>query len=307
MASLQQRLLDFLTTSPTPYHAVENISQILTQHGFQLLKETDAWDIPRPGKYFLTRNDSSLVAFSLNQEKMDSGFRLVGAHTDSPCLKVKPEAVSVSEGYARLAVETYGGVLLNPWFDRDLSLAGRVSAVDKKGNLHNRLINFNRSIGIIPSLAIHLNREVNENHSINKQRHLPVMLCRVDENKPDFQALLLDQLKEQYSEEAYVKILGFELSLYDAQPAATVGLNNEFIASARLDNLLSCFAGTEALINANAATNQLLVLNDHEEVGSNSTSGAQGPFLLSVLKRLCGNEENLQRALDRSMLVSGCG
>ena len=308
------RLLEFLSQSPTPFHAVKNLTAMLEQGGFKELKEDQSWGELGFGKYFVTRNQSSLIAFHVNADTVAKGFRLVGAHTDSPCLKVKPNAITESCGYAQLALEPYGGVLLAPWFDRDLGLAGRVSYADQTGQVHNAIINIDRPIGFIPSLAIHLDRDANNKHSINKQKDLPALLCRCqnDESdnsqKPDFHQLLRDQIEEEYGVLDIDNILGFELSLYDLNAAATVGLEQEFIASARLDNLLSCFAAIEALlaadIDGSTSTNPVVVLNDHEEVGSGSTSGAEGPFLLATLNRICGSDESLQRALNHSMLIS---
>ena len=292
-----------------------NVSARLRDAGYAAVDEGAHWDLKSPGKYFFTRNDSSLVAVSLNRPPAEHGFRVVGAHTDSPCLKVKPNAIARNNGYAKLAVEVYGGALLSPWFDRGLGLAGRVTLTTTAGKLQNRLINVARPIGFIPSLAIHLERDVNDNRSINKQKELPAVLCRVDDNAsaksakspnnaPDFNAFLKAQLKAQYPRLSVGKILAFELCLYDCQGAEIVGLKNEFIAGARLDNLLSCYAGMEALVAAKTPGNNVLVLNDHEEVGSASASGAEGPFLQSVLLRLCDGEAALARALSHSMLVS---
>ncbi len=252
----------------------------------------------------MTRNDSSLIAFKISTPPEETGFRLVGAHTDSPCLKVKPNAVTVNNGYAKLALEVYGGVLLSPWFDRDLGLAGRVTLRTRSGDIQNRLVDFEDPIAFIPNLAIHLDRIANEEKSINKQKHLPAVLCRCDDEKPSFDGLLREQLHREYPQLEVDEILSFEMSLYDCQIPGFVGLKKEFIASARLDNLLSCHAGVEAIIHSSNDTNQLLVLNDHEEVGSASTSGAEGPFLLSILHRLCVTEENTQRAISHSMMIS---
>ena len=308
MPKTTDNLLEFLGSSPTPFHAVSNIVKRLNQAGFNPLYETESWSETRselaPGKYYVTRNDSSLIAFQLSGSVQETGFRLVGAHTDSPCLKVKPNAISCNNGYAKLAVEVYGGVLLNPWFDRDLGLAGRVTVRIKDGNIKNLLINVEQPIAFIPSLAIHLDREVNDNRSINKQKHLPPVLCRTDESTPDFHAMVCKWIDVQYPELGEVKVLSYELALYDHQAPGLVGLHQEFIASARLDNLLSCHAATEALITASEPGNFVMVLNDHEEVGSSSTSGAEGPFLHSVLRRICGNEDTLQRAISHSMLIS---
>ena len=302
MPAALQPLLDFLSRSPTPFHAVANLGVRLEESGFRRLAEGDDWGGLDEGRYFVTRNDSSLIAFNWSGSA-DHGFRMVGAHTDSPCLKVKPEAISESEGYARLALEVYGGALLAPWFDRDLGLAGRVTYRDREGRIGNVLVDFDRPVAFIPSLAIHLDRGVNENRSINRQNDLPALLCTMDDGEPGFPTLLENQLDAQGTG-GVSRILGFELSLYDRQPAAVVGLGEEFIASARLDNLLSCFAATEALVAGSTRTNALIVLSDHEEVGSGSASGAEGPFLRDVLGRICGDGQALSRAVSRSMLVS---
>lgn len=304
-----ESLRRFLDESPTPFHAVANVSARLRDAGYRLVDEGARWRHASPSKHYFTRNDSSLVAVNLNRAPAEHGFRLVGGHTDSPCLKVKPNAITHNNGYAKLAVEVYGGALLNPWFDRGFGLAGRVTLTTAAGKLENRLITIDRPIAFIPSLAIHLDREVNENRSINKQKELSAVLCRVSTKTPaatppDFNRFLKAQLKRQYQRLAVGKILAFELCLYDCQGAEIVGLENEFIASARLDNLLSCYAGMEALLAANDKTNNVLVLNDHEEVGSTSASGAEGPFLHSVLLRLCGDQATLARALSHAMLVS---
>ena len=304
MSSSTDKLLRFLSQSPTPYHAVSNVVSRLQTAGFQPLYEGDGWGKLKSGRYYVTRNDSSLIAFAIGSSVEKKGFRLVGAHTDSPCLKVKPKETNESVGYLRLALDVYGGVLLAPWFDRDLGMAGRVSYADKKGAMHNCLINFDHAIAFIPSLAIHLDRGVNDNRSINKQNDLPAVLCRVSDDMPEFDDLLKEQIRKQHKIKNVERILGHELSLYDLQPAATVGLRGEFIASARLDNLLSCHAAIEALLDADDTGNSVVVLNDHEEVGSGSTSGAEGPFLLSTLARICGDEDRLQRALSHSMLIS---
>ena len=304
MKKYTERLLQFLNDSPTPYHAVSNLAETLDQAGFTRLLEKESWQLPESGNYYVTRNDSSLIAFRRARDPQHSGFRIVGAHTDSPCLKIKPNAITCNNGYAKLGVEVYGGALLNPWFDRDLGVAGRVTVQGPKGELQNFLINVDQPIAFIPSLAIHLDREVNEKKRINKQKHLPAVICRTDARTMAFEKTLAKWVKKQHPRAAIAKCLSFELSLYDRQPAALVGLNSEFIASARLDNLLSCFAAVDALVRTRSRGNHIVVLNDHEEVGSASTSGAEGPFLESVIRRICGDDETMRRALDRSMLVS---
>lgn len=302
-----QELLPFLQRSTTPFHAVRNMTRLLEDAGFVALKESDAWRLPAGQGYYVTRNDSSLIAFRTGGAPLpESGLRMVGAHTDSPCLKVKPQPELVRSGYFQLGVEVYGGALLNPWFDRDLSLAGRISYRNRDGRLRSTLIDFVEPVAVIPSLAIHLDREVNQNRSINAQLHLPPLLWPAtgDDARPDFRSLLLEALHRRQPELHVDTILDFELCLYDTQPPALVGLEQDFIAGARLDNLLSCYTGLQALLDAEGEQTCLLVCTDHEEVGSASHCGADGPFLKSVLERLCGSAEELTRALHHSLLIS---
>lgn len=304
--TLNQGLLHFLQDSPTPFHAVSNLSLLLERHGFERLCEGDAWRLAGGGRYFVTRNDSSLAAFvpGLGDVAQD-GWRMMSAHTDSPALKVKPQPEIVRQGYLQLGVEVYGGALLNPWFDRDLSLAGRVSGLDGAGGLVHVLVDFKSPVAVIPSLAIHLDREANKEHSINAQTHLPPLLMRVAEGEtPSFRDLLLARLRQEAMPSTLHKVLDYELFLYDTQPPALLGLQQEFMAAARLDNLLSCYVGVMALLQSDGARPALLVCNDHEEVGSLSHSGAQGTFLRAVLERAAGAGEALTRAMERSLLIS---
>lgn len=304
MSGQIQELLNFIARSPTPFHCVSNLSSSLEKAGFKLLQENSDWSKLTTGNYFVTRNDSSLIAFRYCQDPARHGFRLIGAHTDSPCLKIKPNAITVNNGYAKLGVEVYGGALLNPWFDRDLSLAGRVTLQDKDHSIRNVLLDVRRPVAFIPSLAIHLDRAANDSRTINRQEHLPAVLCRTDEKEQDFEPVLEKWIRQERPELVFTRILSHELSLYDHQSPQIVGLEQEFIASARLDNLLSCHATIQALIASESRFNQVVVLNDHEETGSGSTSGAEGPFLQSTLSRICGDSETMQRAICQSMFIS---
>jgi len=221
---------------------------------------------------------------------------MIGAHTDSPCLKLKPNTIIHKKGYIQLGVEVYGGALLNPWFDRDLSLAGRVSGLNEEGELVHPLLDFKRPIAIIPSLAIHLDKEANKNRSINAQTDIPPIMMQSEE-AISFEEILLKEtgLKE---------ILDFELMFYDTQAPAIIGLKEDFIASARLDNLLSCYVGLQALIEASTQKSSLLVCSDHEEVGSESTSGAAGSFLEMILQRLNASHEDFSRMISQSLMIS---
>lgn len=297
---LAAQLCEFIGASPTPFHAVANTIELLQAADYTAGDEGS--EPGAAGKFYLTQNDSSLIAVSMT-EPPERGFALVGAHTDSPCLKVKPNAAYTHQGYLQLGVEVYGGALLGPWFDRDLSLAGRVTSIDRNGILASHLIDFRAPLGTIPSLAIHLNREVNQSNEINAQKHLPPLLDVVEENG-EFETMLLEQLARQYPDEAHENVLAFELSLYDVQAPALIGRRGNLVSSARLDNLLSCYLGVRALLAQENTGNSILVLSDHEEVGSASAVGAAGPFLETVLRSLCGDETTYRRALRRSLLVS---
>ncbi|MEP5763062.1 MAG: M18 family aminopeptidase [Halieaceae bacterium] len=295
-----QGLLDFLQVASSPFHAVQEMARQLDEAGYQRLSDAEPWQ-PQAGQgYYLLRNDSSIVAFKQGSD--GPGLRMVGAHTDSPCLMVKPKPEKSSQGYQQLGVEVYGGALLNPWFDRDLSLAGRVSFVDSEGELRKALVDFRDPIAIIPSLAIHLDREANKSRSINSQTDIvPILSCA---ESLDIRQLLADRLCQEHAAIDVARVLDYELCFYDSQPAAIIGLEREYIASARLDNLLSCYLGLQALLASTGSSGRLLVCNDHEEVGSQSAAGAQGPLLRSVLERLSGDATDYAALIDASMMIS---
>ncbi|MCK7548171.1 M18 family aminopeptidase [Marinobacter koreensis] len=302
-AEFNKDLMEFLNQSPTPWHAVSTMKRRLDAAGFEQLDERDEWSLARNKGYYVIRNGSSMVAFRTGTEDVSvNGIRMVGAHTDSPCLKVKPNPELRRKGFFQLGVEVYGGVLLNPWFDRDLSLAGRVTLLDEAGEVRDALVDFRKPVAFIPSLAIHLDREANSNRTVNAQTDLPPVLMQVPETDTTrFDDLLIQQVASETGLKAR-KILGYELSFYDAQKAAFVGLREEFLASARMDNLLSCYIGLQSLIHTSGDESALLVCNDHEEVGSMSAEGAQGPFLTAVLDRWCGAGK--ARAIAHSMMIS---
>jgi aspartyl aminopeptidase len=301
---LNQGLIDFLRASPTPFHATRSMVRHLLAAGYRQLDEREPWHCESGGRYFVTRNGSSIVAFHLGRQPLsESGLRLVGAHTDSPCLRIKPQPELQRAGFWQLGVEVYGGALLAPWFDRDLSLAGRVT-YRTAGRVESQLIDFQRPIALIPSLAIHLNREANNGWKINPQTELPPLLAQVASGEQrDFRDLLAEQLILEHGTTAD-SVLDFELSLYDTQAAAVTGLDNQFISAARLDNLLSCHAGLQALLSSPGEQNCVLVCTDHEEVGSSSACGADGPMLEQVLRRLLPDADEFVRVIQRSFLIS---
>lgn len=301
--ALCSQLCDFLDNSPTPFHAVEQMVGRLEAAGFAELEEREVWNLQSGARYFVRRNQSSLIAWVQgNENPGETGWRILGAHTDSPCLKVKPTPDLYQHGCWRLGVEVYGGALLNPWFDRDLSLAGRVHYSDKAGSVQSTLVDFRRAIATIPSLAIHLDREVNKKRHVNEQKHLPVLLAMGEkEQLPDLKATLKAEIEAAGG--AVQTVLDYELLLYDTQPASINGLHDQFIASARLDNLLSCYVDLRALLDTGSNWS-VVVCNDHEEVGSQSASGAAGPFLQQVLQRIAGDGETYSRAIARSLMIS---
>lgn len=292
-------LLGFLDASPTPFHATQNMAMMFENAGFTQLDEVQKWNLEAGKKYYVTRNDSSIIAFTYPKEAKN--YTMVGAHTDSPNLKLKPNPVIKEHGVVKFGVEPYGGLLLAPWFDRDLSLAGRVSYLGSKGVLEDTLIDVKKPIAIIPSLAIHLDDKANKDKTINKQTDIsPVVTTNDDFEFEEF-------LKWQLAKRGIVdvsELYASELSLYDTQKASYVGLHNDFIASARLDNLLSCYVGMVSICSIEEDKPMLFIASDHEEVGSDSTSGAGGSFLENTLRRMFEDYELYMQMLRSSIMIS---
>lgn len=317
MAELAHDLLSFLDASPTPYHAVAESAERLESAGYRQLREQDAWDLAPGDRVYVVRGGGSLVAFEIGTEYVaESGFRLIGAHSDSPGLRVKPRPDVKAHGYRQLAVEPYGGALLHTWLDRDLGLAGRVS-IAATGQPRTVLIDLRRPVARIPSLAIHLYRELRtDGLKLNEQTHLAPVIGL--ESAGELAALLSEELAAQAidtGEDAVAPqdILAFDLMFYDLQGASLGGAGNEFVLSGRLDNLGSSHAALSALLAAGdageAEFTRVIALYDHEEIGSRSAHGAQGTFLFDVLDRIAmvagaGEPDSRIRALARSWLVS---
>ncbi|MCW5212817.1 M18 family aminopeptidase [Desulfobulbus sp. TB] len=306
-------LAKFIASSPTAFHAAASAVELLQKNGFQQLHEKEAWQNIPAGKYFILRNDSSLIAFIWqDKENRARSVEMIGAHTDSPCLKVKPKPVLKNWNCLQLGVEIYGGALLRPWLDRELSLAGRVLWHEAGScELHSSLLDFKRPIAIIPNLAIHLNHEANKKQEINRQTDMIPLLSLTEEEEPDFLNILAKQLRSQDSQATLpeqIKITDHELFFYDAAPPALIGLNDQFLTGARLDNLVSCFAALQALLAAASGKgteqNCMIMLNDHEEVGSTSLAGADGSFLRDILERLLPDPGERQAMLRQSLLIS---
>jgi aspartyl aminopeptidase len=299
-----EELLRFLGEAVTPFHAVAAMSQRLSDAGFEEVERFDTEAMTAGRGYFMTRQGSSLIAVRAGQGHPDAGLRLVGAHTDSPNLSVKPNPVKGRDGCVQLGVDVYGGALLNPWFDRDLAIAGRVTLLTPSGELCSTLFDSSRPVAVVPSLAIHLDRDANKQRSINPQKDVVPLVMLGDPQHFDFKAWLAETLTHQHSAWTGARVMDYELSLYDVQAPAVVGIDESWITSARLDNLLSCFAGLSALIGAEDAEWSMLVATDHEEVGSASTVGAQGPMLMDALTALVPDAQGNQQLRAESWMLS---
>jgi aspartyl aminopeptidase len=301
-------LIAFIDASPSPWHAVASAEALLQKNGYTRLEEGARWQLAKGGRYYVVRGGASMIAFVQGSQPLaEAGFRIVGAHTDSPGFRVKPKAALAGDGIARLAVEVYGGPILATFTDRDLSLAGRVVVRTKAGQ-QTRLLRFERPLLRLPNLAIHMNRDVNEQGlKLNKQTELPLTLGQLGE-KDDAEALLRKLLADAVQENA-ADLLSWELAVYDVQKGSLWGANEEFIASRQLDNLASCYAALTALIASKQPTATCVAaLFDHEEVGSESAAGAGSSFITDVLARISAHakldEQDRQRAMARSFFIS---
>lgn len=287
-------LLDFLHQSPSPFHAVASAVRRLESAGFSELRTQDSWRELAAGRYYLRNGDSCLFAFVLPR-KTPRGFRIIGAHTDSPNLRLKPHAAYTKEGYGQLGVEVYGGVLLNSWLDRDLGIAGRVMVPDGDGGVQSKLVRIDRPLARVPQLAIHLDREVNDKGVVlNKQEHLAPIWTQGTVDLMDLSRLVAGELGL-----AAEDVLLHDLMLYDLTAPTLAGRNQEFLLSARLDDQAMCHAAVRALLDSCEGAEDgemipLISLLDHEEVGSQSAQGAGSAAVPHLLERLAAS-----RGLDR--------
>jgi aspartyl aminopeptidase len=303
-------LVDFIEASPSPFHVVGNIKDCLLKQGFQELFQSNSWDIKPGEKYFVSKNETAIIAFIAGTGKPEMhGFRIIAAHSDSPWLKIKPnQGIRKNKNYIGLNTEVYGGPILSTWFDRPLSIAGRVS-VQGKNSLRpeNLFVNFKEPVCVIPNLAIHLNREVNEGLKIERQKMLLPILALTGRGFEE-KAMLFGMLAEKLQIDPNT-ILDYDLNLFDASPGCIFGPDKEFISSGKLDNLAMVHAGVEALIDSQPAdATQVFVCFDNEEVGSLSKQGAGAPFMRNVIHRICNqfdtNVETFYRAIDHSFMIS---
>ena len=305
MDPVTQGLFSFISDSPVSYFTVRTAQQQLLAAGYQPLLESEPWQLQPGTGYFVLCNQSSLVAFRMPEDPAAApGFMIAAAHTDSPCLRIKENAELALEGYTKLDVEKYGGLIRSAWMDRPLSVAGRLLLSTDAG-IETRLIDFNRDLAVIPSLAIHMDRTINGGKSISIQTDLLPLMCK---GKLDFVALA--------AQEAGVtpeQVLSYDLFLYNRTPGTVVGVNGEFILAPRLDDLQCAYALLQGFLQTTVPhAVPVLALFDNEEIGSQTRQGALSPFLQDVLRRISlqtgtgaeNGEAGYLRRLASSMLVS---
>lgn len=305
-------LLDFIDNSPSPWHVVNTVESLLKPLQFTKLDETTRWQLQLGGRYYVVRDDSSIILFALGTKPLlESGYKIVGAHTDSPGLRIKPNACGSKDGFLRLNVEIYGSPIIATFTDRDLGLAGRVCYKDDKGQIATQLIRFDKPLLRLPNLPIHMNRNVNEDGlKLHKQNELPLILSALAEQlvPPDY---FLSLLQEQLGKDV-LAILSWDLMAYDTQKGVIWGAQEEFYSNSQLDNLASCHAGLQAMLDDTVLSDNentlVCAFFDHEEIGSESKQGADSSFLPDVLTRIAlasGTEQqDIPRVMAKSFLVS---
>ena len=310
-----KRLLSFLDASPVNFLAVKNLTEELQQHGYRRIDTTEALGTVKAGdKFFVTKNDSSIYAFQIGRKPLaETGFHMICAHCDSPTFRIKPHAeIDCEGGIVKLNTEVYGGPIMSTWFDRPLTLAGRVIVKSKDVMTPTTLLlHVKRPLLQISNLAIHFNRQVNDGVKLSRQKDvLPILGIINDELEKGnlLMNIILEELDKQQTV-AREDILDFDLYLADATPACTFGAHNELISSGRLDDLSMCFAGLEALLTSQPTdTTQVLAIFDNEETGSQTKQGAGSPFLSYMLKRIAlaqgGTEEAYYQAVERAFMIS---
>lgn len=310
MVTYTEKLISFLNASPVNFLAVRNVCKQLRDNGFMQLRAEDTWT-QLPEKFFVTKNDSAVFAFHIGRQALsEAGFRIIAAHSDSPTFRIKPKAEMTGEGgLVRLNTESYGGSILNTWFDRPLSLAGRV-ILRSEDALHpeSRLIHIERPLLVIPNLAIHFNRQVNDGVKLNKQKDMLPILGYVND-KLEADGLLMRIIAEELQIEKD-EIIDFDLYLYDTTPACLVGLNNEFVSAGRLDDLSMVHAGLEAITadGEKPEVTKVLAIFDNEETGSGTKQGAGSNFFMSQLQRIVlaqgGSMDDYFRSVEKAFMIS---
>lgn len=303
-------LFDFIEASPTAFHTVSSVKNVLKEIGGLGLKKHEAWELEEGKLYYVSTNDSSIIAFRVPEKKIHS-FMIAASHSDSPALKVKPNAQIESAGLSLLNVEKYGGMLMAPWFDRPLSLAGRIIIDKSDGRLESRLVDIKRPLCVIPSLAIHMDRNVNSGHEINMQKEMLPVFADAGAKK-DLLKFVTECMGLNYENDD-VKVVADDLYLYDTSPACRCGADEEFILARHLDDLECVYATLKGFEQACLDMDKtdimpILAVFDNEEVGSMSKQGADSAFLYETIARICEklglSKEDYSKILASSFMAS---
>lgn len=301
---ISKELVDFIKNSPTAFHAVDNMRNLLLKKGYEELLEGSRWNIKAGSKYFVTRNNSSIIALNLGTKLENYSLNIVASHSDAPTFKIKENAqIQVNGKYTKLNTEGYGGMICSTWFDRPLSIAGRV-LVKNQDTYETKLINIDRDLIMIPNMAIHMNRDINSGYSYNKQIDMLPLFAGNDCKKDDFKKFIADEMNIDEKD-----IYGSDLYLYNRMNPSIWGMNEEFISSPKLDDLQCAFASLKGFLQgSNEKSINVFACFDNEEVGSETKQGAASTFLYDVLKRintgLGKSEEDYYRALASSFMLS---
>ena len=310
MKKFAENMLDFIYKSPTQFNAVEVSAEMLEKNGFEKLNPKENWKLEVGKKYYTTKNSSALVAFKVNSDEVEKeGFRIIGSHTDSPGFRIKPNAEVESCGaYLKLNTEGYGGMILSTWLDRPLAMAGRVFLRGENPfKPVEKTVNINKPVCIIPNLAIHMNRSINDGYKYNKQTDMLPLVGLINEQleKDNYMVkLLASELNVEVEE-----IIDFDIFLYEYEKGCFTGANEEFISTGRLDNLSMYYSSIEALLDSDSKSGISIAVGfDNEEVGSATKQGADSNMLLNILERICislgKDRQQFFEAIENSFIIS---
>ena len=310
MKKFAENMLDFIYKSPTQFNAVEVSAEMLEKNGFEKLNPKENWKLEVGKKYYTTKNSSALVAFKVNSDEVEKeGFRIIGSHTDSPGFRIKPNAEMESCGaYLKLNTEGYGGMILSTWLDRPLAMAGRVFLRGENPfKPVEKIVNINKPVCIIPNLAIHMNRSINDGYKYNKQTDMLPLVGLINEQleKDNYMVkLLASELNVEIEE-----IIDFDIFLYEYEKGCFTGANEEFISTGRLDNLSMYYSSVEALLDSDSKSGISIAVGfDNEEVGSSTKQGADSNMLLNILERICislgKDRQQFFEAIENSFIIS---
>lgn len=306
---LTEELMNFIDNSPSVFHVIENLEDILNKNNFNKLNKNQIWNLKENGKYYITNNDSSILAFQVGKNLEENFFRIIGSHSDSPTFRIKPNPVmDIKNHFIKLNTEVYGGPILSTWFDRPLSIAGRVIVkTDDDFNPKSLNINIDKNLLIIPNMAIHMNREINKGYEYNPQKDTLPLIGLVNE-KFEKDNYLLNIITKNLGINLE-DILDFDLFLYDREKGSFVGEDNEFFSVGKIDNLGMAYTSIKALINSDSTDfTKVVYIPDNEEIGSSTKQGAGSPFLRDILERIVynlgGNFEDFSVSLANSFMIS---